>query len=219
MDLGSATSLSMQCTCGAFKARLERPRNTLRVVCYCRDCQSYSHYLTPYAPQTLDQHGGTEAIALAPEHLQLEQGAEQLRCMSLSAQGAYRWYTHCCGSAIAVTPRQAKLAHVSIAASALRDAGVDVDAAFGPLQVVANRASAHGNALPKPARQGVFIVLYGIGLLLQRLTGRWRSNALLQPGIWQPIVPVRVIESTQRQRLLALAEHRPHTKSRIVLRW
>ncbi|THJ36048.1 hypothetical protein E8K88_01890 [Lampropedia aestuarii] len=219
MDLGSATSLSMQCTCGAFKARLERPRNALRVVCYCRDCQSYSHYLTTYAPLKLDQHGGTEVIALAPEHLKLEQGAEQLRCISLSAQGTYRWYTHCCGSAIAVTPRQARLAHVSIAASALRDAGVDVEAAFGPLQVVANRASAHGNALPRPTKQSLFILLYGMGLLLQRSTGRWRENALLQPGTWQPIVPVHVIERTQRQRLLALAEHRPHTRSRIVLRW
>lgn len=218
MDLGSATSVPMQCSCGAFKARLKRPRSTLRVVCYCRDCQSYSHYLTTYAPQALDRQGGTEVIAVAPEHLKLEQGVEQLRCMSLSARGTYRWYTHCCGSAVAVIPRQARLAHVSIAASALRDAGVDVEAAFGPLQVVANRSSAHGKALPKPARQSLFMLAYGMGLLFQRLSGRWRNNALLQQGIWQPIVPVHVIESTQRQRLLALAEYRPHTRSRIVLR-
>lgn len=218
MDLGSARSVPMQCSCGAFKAQLKRPRRALRVVCYCRDCQSYSHYLTAHAPLAIDRQGGTEVIALAPEHVVFEQGVEQLRCMSLSAQGTYRWYTHCCGSAVAVIPRQARLAHVSIPASALRDAGVDVEHAFGPVQVVANRASAHGAALAKPAMQTLVMFSYGLGLLFLRLSGRWRKNALLQQGIWQPIAPVHILENAQRQRLLALADYRPHTKSRIFLR-
>lgn len=206
----------MQCVCGAFKAQLKRARPALRVVCYCRDCQSYSHYLAAQAPLGLDKQGGTEVIAVAPEDLVLEQGAEQLRCMSLSEKGTYRWYTHCCGSAVAVMPRQARVAHISIVASTLRRAGVDLDAEFGQVQVVANRASAHGEAQPRPAQQIRAMAAYGMGLVVQRVNGHWRSNPLLESGTWQPIMPVLVLEKKQRQRLLALAEYRPFIKSRII---
>jgi hypothetical protein len=73
-----------------------------RMICLCDDCQAYAHYLG-HAEDVLDENGGTEILPIAPAHLKITEGADQLRCCRLSAKGMYRWYAGCCATPIANT--------------------------------------------------------------------------------------------------------------------
>lgn len=96
--------LSIQCECGALRgvATGLTPRTVTRVVCHCRDCQAFAHYLGQ-AERVLDAHGGTEICQVSPRTVRFESGNDQLACVRLTEKGPYRWFTKCCRSAVANT--------------------------------------------------------------------------------------------------------------------
>jgi hypothetical protein len=51
----------------------------------------------------LDAAGGSEVVPAYPANMRIMTGAEQLRCMRLSAKGMFRWSTHCCNSPVGNT--------------------------------------------------------------------------------------------------------------------
>lgn len=94
-------SVELQCDCGEVCLSLTdaRAANVNRVICYCRDCQAYAHALE--RADLLDGAGGTDLVQIAAGTLRIEQGAERVRGMRLTANGAFRWYAACCNSPIA----------------------------------------------------------------------------------------------------------------------
>ena len=97
--------MNISCDCGSFKARLKSfPKNTPgRLVCYCRDCQSFLHRIK--RADVLNAFGGTEVIPAYPKEMELLSGAGNLKCYRLTPQGMYRWTAGCCNSPIANTRR------------------------------------------------------------------------------------------------------------------
>lgn len=95
--------MNISCDCGTFKARLTAfPRNTPgRLVCYCRDCQSYLDRID--RRDVLDEYGGTEVIPVYPSEVEFLQGDAHLGCYRLSEHGTFRWASSCCHSPIANT--------------------------------------------------------------------------------------------------------------------
>jgi len=77
------------------------PSNGFRVVCYCKDCQAFVHFLD--RPDVLDPAGGTDIFQMPPGRVKLTAGADVLRCLRLSDSGVLRWYTECCRTPIANT--------------------------------------------------------------------------------------------------------------------
>jgi Family of unknown function (DUF6151) len=47
----------LQCRCGTLKGYVAHPERVNRVVCYCRDCQAFAHFLGG-ANDILDAQGG-----------------------------------------------------------------------------------------------------------------------------------------------------------------
>lgn len=98
------TDISLKCTCGAVRgvAKNITQTNGIRIVCCCDDCQSFAHYLER-ADDILDEFGGTDISQTSQSQIEIEQGAEHLRCVKLKKKGLVRWYTECCKTPIGNT--------------------------------------------------------------------------------------------------------------------
>lgn len=51
----------------------------------------------------LDAAGGTEVIPVYPGEIKIVAGREALKCLQLSPNGLYRWYTGCCNTPVVNT--------------------------------------------------------------------------------------------------------------------
>lgn len=103
-DAGRTPSVELACRCGQVRGRANRidPREGLRLICYCRDCQAFANHLGRGA-DILDEAGGTDIYQLAPTKLEITQGMDQVECLRLTDKGLYRWYAACCNTPIANT--------------------------------------------------------------------------------------------------------------------
>ena len=96
--------ITLQCACGKVRGKTANlnPTSGTRLVCCCRDCQSFAQYLQQQKT-VLDQYGGTDIWQMPVSQLKITQGNEQIACVRLSAKGMYRWYAKCCNTPIGNT--------------------------------------------------------------------------------------------------------------------
>ena len=78
--------ISLKCSCGALRGVVHdiSSRFGHRTVCMCDDCQAYAHYLGQ-AKTVLDDNGGTEVVPVAPAHIEITQGIENLKSLQARA--------------------------------------------------------------------------------------------------------------------------------------
>ena len=98
------TEATLTCSCGTVSGRIQAisTRYNNHLVCYCEDCQAFARHLGADA-KALDANGGTEIMQVTPQQIQIDKGADQLRCLRLSRKGPFRWYTNCCRTPVANT--------------------------------------------------------------------------------------------------------------------
>src|SRR5215831_20849654 len=94
--------LPLRCQCGRMRgvASDVSPSTGFRVVCYCKDCQAFAHFLD--RADVLDPAGGTDIFQMPPGRLKLTAGTDAMRCLRLSNK-VLRWYSDCCRTPIANT--------------------------------------------------------------------------------------------------------------------
>ncbi|MGH1415677.1 MAG: DUF6151 family protein [Pelagimonas sp.] len=98
--------LSLSCQCGKVKgiAKTVTKRTSIRIVCYCRDCQAFANEIGA-GDRVLNEHGGTEIFQVAPARVHFTQGEEQIACLRFSETGPFRWYAGCCNTPIGNTAK------------------------------------------------------------------------------------------------------------------
>jgi len=165
----------LRCRCGRLRGEVAPSSFANRAVCYCRDCQSYAHALDR-AAETLDPHGGTEVVATLAVDVRFTDGRDALACLSLTERGLLRWYASCCGTPIANTPRDRKLAYVGLMHNAIDhppEAGTD---RFGPVRLRLSRNTARGTPPPAgPGRIGALLALM-VAMVRARLGGTYARS-------------------------------------------
>lgn len=191
----------IRCRCGKLQGEVTHPERGTRAVCYCRDCQAFAHFLG--SPQeTLDPMGGTEVIAILSRWVFFTAGTEQLACMSLTGQGALRWYAACCRTPIGNTSRNFKLSHVGLIHSCLRAGGFED--AFGPVRMRVNRHGAKGLAPTAPvAGHTIAVLRYGGLLTWSRVSGKYKQNPFFDGATGRPRVQPRVLSKAEHDKLKA----------------
>jgi hypothetical protein len=124
--------MKIQCNCGKFKAEIKKfDGNTPgRLVCYCDDCQNYLKKLG--REDILDPYGGTEIIPVYPNHLEILEGQEYLKCNILSEKGLNRWSVTCCNTPVANT--MANFAWAGIPAVMYTNTASDCLKKMGPIK-------------------------------------------------------------------------------------
>ena len=190
-------SLELGCECGAFAASVQLASNKdfNRLVCYCEDCQAFAGQLRS-KPKILNAHGGTDILQVPPCHLRLQQGVDQLACLQLKPGGLYRWYTHCCETAIANTVGPA-LPLVGLIHSCIRNKDA-LETLTGSTNQAAFIKQA-SPALPKGYDTGrpQFLVITSMlsKLLRWKLQGKAKPNPLFTTDR-KPIAKASLVKST-----------------------
>lgn len=190
----------LRCRCGTLKGHVHRPEKATRLVCYCKDCQAFAHFLGRPG-DVLDGMGGTDIVATRAEFVTFTEGADALACMSLSEKGLLRWYAHCCNTPIANTPRDYKLPHVGLIHACLANPSQTLESSFGPVRMHTGRKSAHGQPPSTPVSGTVALLRIFASLIPARLNGSYRHTPFFAPELGTPVVQPKVLTRAEREQV------------------
>lgn len=172
------TDIAFSCGCGKMQllAKQVSPQSGTRIVCYCKDCQAFAHFLNR-GDTVLDAHGGTEIFQMPLAHVQITHGKEDLRCMRLTEGGLYRWYTGCCNTPIGNT-MGAGWAFIGLIHHALPDSSAR-DGDLGPVQGYVQTGSASSSLIGHDKQADVPFPL--LVRIFFRMTS-WKLRGLNKPS-------------------------------------
>lgn len=190
------TDHRLQCACGKLRGRVVLPTPSGRASCYCKDCQAFARWLVHDG--VLNSAGGTDIVATLPSHVKIEQGLEQLACMSLSPNGLLRWYAGCCRTPIGNTPRDRKLHYVGLVHNCLAE---PIEPSFGPSRWRINTTSATKPVESTPI--GAFLAILRVmpSMFAARFGDRFRGNPFFDVQSGTPVRAPQVPSHDEASRL------------------
>ncbi len=187
----------LQCKCGTLKGTVSHPKGVNRVVCYCRDCQAFAHFLGK-AAETLDAKGGTDVIQTLPAHLTFTTGQEALACMRLSDKGLVRWYAKCCNTPIGNTLVDYRFSFIGLVHTCLQTPDRSLDASFGPVRMWSFTKGAKGEVKSSPLAMMVGILRLIAMVARARITGAYKRTPLFSPDTGAPIATPKILSAAER---------------------
>jgi len=194
----------LSCRCGRLRGRVEPVRPSNHLVCYCRDCQAFAHFLGR-ADDILDERGGTTVVQTVPAHVVFTDGLAELACMRLSPRGLLRWYARCCRTAIGCTPVNPKVSLISLISDCLpgeRGFGQGLESSFGPIRL---RHAIRDAREPVPGPHGALlpVVLKMMAIIARgRVGGRWRQTPFFDASARAPVASPRVLSRGERSAIM-----------------
>jgi len=191
----------LQCRCGSLKGALAERRRSNRVICYCRDCQAFAHYLGN-ANAVLDERGGSDIVQVQPGYLVFTQGVDQLACLRLTPKGLLRWYARCCRTPIGNTLATPKIAFIGLLHACLGAHAASLDEAFGPVTAWVNVKGARGDPKPRQAGVGKCVWWFVRTAAQARISGEYRRTPLFRPDTGAPVVAPHVLSPEELARVM-----------------
>ena len=192
----------LQCTCGTLKGTVSDLRRVNRVVCYCRDCQAFAHFLGRTS-DILDAKGGTDVVQTLPANVTFTAGQEVLACIRLSEKGLLRWYTRCCNTPIGNTVADFKISFIGLIHTCLENSNRSLDDSFGPVRMFSFAKSAKGTVESRPVAMIGGILRFIAMVMRARLNGAYRRTPLFSPDTGAPIVTPKVLSLGERDAAYA----------------
>ncbi len=185
---------ALQCRCGKLTGQVNVPRKGSRGVCYCKDCQTYAHFLGT-ADLVLDEMGGTDVVATLPKHVRFAGGVDALACLSLTDRGILRWYAGCCSTPIGNTAASPGLPYVGLVHTCLGSPEA-IEESFGPVRMRVHTKSAKGHPGAMPLSQAVALAQFIPTVVLARLDGSYRTTPFFTDA-GAPVVQRRVLNRAE----------------------
>ncbi len=174
--------IALKCGCGAVEGKITDvvASSSAPIVCYCKDCQAFAHYLEQ-GDDILTKEGGTEVLQIYPCQFQITKGVDKLQSMRLTHKGLLRWYTSCCKTPVANTI-SSKMAFTGVIHSLISDKQT-LQETCGPIRhhIMGKYAlgKPDGVTLSEKFPPGVMMrVVYK--LMFGRLLGKAKPNILFQ---------------------------------------
>ena len=192
----------LQCRCGTIKAQVDHPRAANRVVCYCKDCQAFAHFLGRPS-EILDERGGSDIVQVAPKLITLSQGAGSLACMRLTPKGLLRWYAGCCNTPIGNTLATPKFSFIGLVHNCLEGSGEPLEVAFGPVRASVNTKSAKGD--PKPVTRGMASTgaWFVSTVVRARFNGDYKKTPFFHADTGLPVAAPKVLSSEEHANVMS----------------
>lgn len=191
----------IQCQCGKVQGVVHPPKNINRVICYCRDCQAFAHFLGR-STEILDPQGGTEIVQMLPKHLSFDQGGEYLGCMRLTEAGLLRWYTTCCNTPIGNTLPSHRMSFIGVVHNCLESSDVKLDELCTSESAHVNTTGAKGDPQPKPTGQVKTIIRNLLMILKARIDGSYQQTPFFEVDSGLPINPPNILSSQEYEELM-----------------
>ena len=192
----------LQCRCGTVQGFVSEPRNSNRVVCYCKDCQAFAHFLGR-ADDVLDERGGSDVIQVLPKNVTFTRGVESLACIRLTDKGLHRWYARCCNTPIGNTLATPKMSFVGLVHSCLIE---PLDDDFGPVRGWLNTGAAKGIPKPKAGGIGATIWWFITMPLRARFNGDYKRTPFFRADTGAPIATPRVLSSAEHASVMSAVQ-------------
>ena len=189
----------LRCRCGTIQGFVSPSGMVKRALCYCRDCQTFAHFLER-ANEILDEQGGTEIVATFPRNVRFTAGMPALACMSLSDRGLLRWYASCCNTPIGNTPRDFKVAYVGLISTCLASHSPSLQESFGPLRMALNTKSAKGPVKSTPLSNVLGLLSLMKSMIGARLSRKYEQNPFFAADTGAPVRSPRVLTKSERDR-------------------
>jgi hypothetical protein len=193
------TQHPLRCQCGAMQGHVTTLGALSRGVCYCKDCQSFAHFLGKHK-EILDNQGGTDIAPMSPRSVVFTQGKELLACMQLSPKGLLRWYAKCCNTPIGNTWRNNKFAYVGVLHNCLEQSGKSLDESFGPVRMYVNTHSAKAEVTTKSKGTVVALFRWVSMMLAERISGNYKKTPFFVVT-GEPVAQPTVLTLEERQLL------------------
>jgi hypothetical protein len=191
----------LQCTCGTLKGYVSHPKRVNRVVCYCKDCQAFAHFLGR-ADEILDAKGGTDVIQTVPANVTFTEGQQVLACMRLSPKGLLRWYAGCCNTPIGNTLADFRISFVGLIHTCLENPNKSLDESFGPVRMWSFTKSAKEPTKSRRAAMAAGILRFLAMLIRARISGDYKRTPLFLPHNGAPVVAPKVLSQGERAALM-----------------
>lgn len=192
----------LRCRCGTLAGIVVNPSGANRVVCYCKDCQAFAHFLGDEG-RILDPQGGSDIIQVLPKNLTFTQGVDALTCLRLTPKGLLRWYARCCRTPIGNTLATPKWSFIGLLHNCLANTDPTLDEAFGPVTAWVNTRGAKANPKPKEAGRGKVAAWFLRTTLKARFNGDHALTPLFRRDDDVPIVTPYVLSSDELARVRA----------------
>ena len=191
----------LRCECGKLQGYVAEPKTGARMLCYCKDCQAFAHFLGK-ADSILDAQGGTDIVPAAPANVHLTAGADQLACMRLTDKGLLRWYAKCCNTPIGNTPANLGIPYIGLVHNCLQYAPQPLASSFGPVRIWSFTKRAKGKVTTHklPMIAGIIRVLSLIAT--ERLKGGHKSSPFADAETFLPVVQPHVLTAQERDRIM-----------------
>lgn len=198
----SGASCRVRCQCGALEGTFTRSGPTIRLLCYCHDCQGFAQALGQ-AARVLDALGGLDVLLTQPKNLTFTKGEQQLACLRLTPDGLLRWHTRCCSTLIGSTLANPKLSFLGLSNTCLDTGGLSLDDFLGPVTAWSFTASARGSPrrLMESGRRRMraFALL---SIASARLSGQYKHTPFFRLDTGMPVATPRVLSAAERARLM-----------------
>jgi hypothetical protein len=191
----------LQCRCGTIKGFVSDPQSANRVVCYCKDCQAFAHFLGRDSG-ILDERGGSDVIQTLPKNVAFTQGIEALACIRLTEKGMLRWYASCCNTPIGNTLASPKISFIGLVHACLETPDKPLQDSFGVVRAWGNTKGAKGNPKPKTVGMGASILWVVATTLRARINGSYKHNPFFFVDKGTPIVSPRVLSGAELANLM-----------------
>jgi hypothetical protein len=199
--------VAIHCRCGEMAGRAIglSGSNGNRLVCYCRDCQSFARYLG-HADDILDANGGTDIYQTSPGRLQIDHGLERLACVRLTENGVIRWYADCCRTPVGNTLANLRVPFVGLIHRFVDPGDASFDELWGPVgarvfarHAIGDRAGLDEAISSQGSAPGAIWAFFKL-LVRARLSGTHRSSPFVTEDGARRAEPM-LIDPAERARL------------------
>ncbi|WP_031293871.1 DUF6151 family protein [Leptolyngbya sp. Heron Island J] len=192
----------IQCRCGCLKGTVDDVTHANRVICYCRDCQAFAHFLGK-GSEILDRHGGTGIVQTLPKNISFTQGTEVLACMRLTETGLLRWYTTCCNTPIGNTLPIYKMSFIGLIHTCLESSEITLDNAFGATCVHVNTTYSQGEIKANPVDLIVTIIRNVTRVFRARIDGSYKQTPFFLADSGIPIVSPKILSHQEYEDIMS----------------
>lgn len=192
----------LQCTCGTLRGTVSHPERVNRVVCYCRDCQAFAHFLGR-AADILDAKGGTDVVQTIPANVTFTAGRDVLACMRLSGKGTLRWYAKCCNTPIGNTVADFRVSFIGLIHTCLDNSNQSLDDSFGPVRMWSFTKGAKGTVESHPVALIAGMLRFITMVMRARMNGAYRHTPLFSADTGAPVVAPKILTPSERNAVYA----------------